>query len=359
MLKVRPGIMEIAPYVGGESGVEGLNRVHRLASNENPLGASPKAVEAYRAMAGELHRYPDGSARYLRQAIGEAEGLDPEQIVCGAGSDELISLLMRAYAGPGDEIIHSAHGFLMYAISARSVGARPVSAPEADLKADVDAIVVSLTPATRMVFLANPNNPTGSYLPASALAELRRRLPENVLLVIDAAYAEYVEEDDYANGAELVSANDNVVMLRTFSKIHGLAALRLGWAYCPPGIVDVLHRLRGPFNVGAPALAAGIAAVEDREHQERSRLHNRRLLSRFKSEVEALGLLAPPSYGNFILLRFPAGADQAEQALEALKSRGVLVRGMRGYGLQDSLRVTIGLEEEMKVTREALSEFLS
>ncbi|MDX1401225.1 MAG: histidinol-phosphate transaminase, partial [Kiloniellales bacterium] len=279
--------------------------------------------------------------------------------VCGAGSDELISLLMRAYAGPGDEIIHSAHGFLMYAISARSVGARPVSAPEADLKADVDAIVVSLTPATRMVFLANPNNPTGSYLPASALAELRRRLPENVLLVIDAAYAEYVEEDDYANGAELVSANDNVVMLRTFSKIHGLAALRLGWAYCPPGIVDVLHRLRGPFNVGAPALAAGIAAVEDREHQERSRLHNRRLLSRFKSEVEALGLLAPPSYGNFILLRFPAGADQAEQALEALKSRGVLVRGMRGYGLQDSLRVTIGLEEEMKVTREALSEFLS
>ncbi len=358
MLKARPGIMDIAPYIGGEAHVQGVNRIHRLASNENPLGASPKAIAAYEALSGELHRYPDGSASELRHAIAEVEGLDPARIVCGAGSDELISLLVRAYAGPGDEVLYSAHGFLMYSIAARSAGATPVTAPEADLRADIDAFLVRVTPATRILFLANPNNPTGSYLSAAALAELRRRLPEDVLLVIDAAYAEYAEAEDYSDGAGLVAAHDNVVMLRTFSKIHGLAALRLGWGYCPGEVADVLHRLRGPFNVSAPALAAGVAAIRDAGHLETSRRHNKQWLNWFAEEAKAMGLLVAPSLGNFLLVRFPDAAKSAEAALEALRARGVLVRGMGGYGLPDSLRITIGLEEDMQATADALREFL-
>ncbi len=356
MATPRPGILELSPYVGGESSIPGVNRVIRLASNENALGPSPRAVAAYEALKGELHRYPDGGATELRDAIAETEGLAAAQIVCGAGSDELITLLVRAYAGPGDEVLHSEHGFLMYALAAAAAGAKAVAAPEADLTADIEALLVRTTPRTRLLFLANPNNPTGSYLSAAALRHLRDRLSPEVLLVIDSAYAEYVGAGDYSAGADLVEAHDNVIMMRTFSKIHGLAALRLGWAYCPETVADVLNRVRGPFNVSQAAQAAGIAAIRDRQHRERSRRHNETWLAWFAAEVEKFGLEACPSAGNFLLVRFPGGARAASVAAAALKERGILVRAMGAYGLPDCLRITIGTEEDMRATAAAIAE---
>lgn len=355
-IKPRPGILDVAPYVGGESKAAGANRIIRLASNENPLGPSPAAIAAYEAAKAQLHRYPDGGASALRQAIEEAESVDSARIVCGAGSDELIGLLVRAYAGPGDEVLYSEHGFLMYAISAKTAGAKAVAAPEANLTADVDGLLARVTDRTRLLFIANPNNPTGSYLSDGALRRLRHGLPDHVLLVIDAAYAEYVTAPDYPQAAGLVEAHDNVVMLRTFSKIHGLAALRLGWAYCPAHVVDVLNRVRGPFNVSQAAQAAGAAAIRDREHIARSAAHNAKWLAWFSAEVQKAGIEALPSVGNFVLLRFAGGKAQAEAVLAATKRQGILLRGMAGYGLPDCLRVTIGTEEDMRATAEALAE---
>ncbi|WP_366556642.1 histidinol-phosphate transaminase [Aquibaculum sediminis] len=352
-LQVRPGIMEIAAYVGGEAAIPGVERVIRLASNENPLGPSPRAVEAYRAVADELHRYPDGGAVALREAIAQALNLDAARIVCGAGSDELISLLTRAYAGPGDEVLYSRHGFLMYPIAAKSVGATPVAAPERELTADVDALLAAVTERTRLLFLANPNNPTGSCLPASEIERLHAGLPDSVLLVLDSAYAEYVEGADYSDGSALVEKHDNVVMTRTFSKIHGLASLRLGWAYCPPAVADVLHRVRGPFNVAAPAQAAGVAAIGDSEHLERSRRHNAAARTAFIEGLKRLNLRAEPSEGNFVLVRF----GDAAAAAAHLKQEGILVRRMDAYGLPQHLRVTIGTDEEMARVLDALSRF--
>jgi histidinol-phosphate aminotransferase len=357
---VRPGILDIAPYVGGEAGLAGQQRVIRLASNESPLGPSPRAAEAYRALAGELHRYPDGAAHALREAIGRTFGLDPARIVCGAGSDELISLVTRAYAGPGDEVLYSRHGFLMYAIAARTVGATPVAADERDLTADVDALIAATTARTRILFLANPNNPTGSILPADAVRRLREALPDDVLLVVDAAYAEYVSRNDYEPGAAMVEAGDNVVMLRTFSKIYGLAALRLGWAYCPPAVADVLNRVRGPFNVAAPALAAGVAALADAEHTRQARESNDRWLPWFRDQASALGLTAWPSAGNFVLLQFAADpARGADAACGYLNARGIIPRRMAAYGLPDCLRVTVGGEADMRAVVDALAAFLA
>ena len=358
-LQPRPGILEIAPYVGGESGLAGHARVVKLASNENPLGASPKAIAAYRAEAERLHLYPDGHATALREAIGRRYGLDPARIVCGAGSDELLSLLARAYAGPGDEVIFTEHGFAMYPIITRTVGATPVVVGETNLTADVDAILAAATPRTRIVFLANPNNPTGTYLPAEEVERLRRGLPERVLLVIDAAYAEYVARNDYEPGVRLVDAWPNVVMTRTFSKIHGLAALRLGWCYCPAAVADVLNRVRGPFNVAAPAIAAGVAAIEDTEHAAASARHNAEWLAWFSEQCRALGLVVPPSAGNFVLVRFPGAAGRdAEAALRHLNARGIIPRRMGGYGLPDSLRITIGTADDMRAVVAALAELM-
>ncbi|MDX1710627.1 MAG: histidinol-phosphate transaminase [Rhodovibrionaceae bacterium] len=356
VLSPRPGILDIAPYVGGESKAPGANRTIRLASNENPLGASPQAIEAYKALAAELHRYPDGASAELRHTIAETQGLDAARIVCGAGSDELIALLVRAYAGPGDEVLFSAHGFLMYPIAARTAGATPVAAPETGLRADVDALLARVNERTRLVFLANPNNPTGSYLPGEDIARLHAGLPDDVLLVLDAAYAEYVDASDYETGAKLVDDKANVVMTRTFSKIHGLAALRLGWAYGPAEVVDVLNRLRGPFNVSAPAQAAGVAALRDAEHVRRSVSHNRQWRAWFAERAAAAGLEPQPSQGNFLLLRFAGGPSAAEAAVGRLKSQGVLIRQMSAYGLPDCLRVTIGTGEEMEAAAAALKE---
>jgi histidinol-phosphate aminotransferase len=355
----RPGILDIAPYVGGEATIAGVERPIRLASNESALGPSPKAMAAYRALASDIHRYPEGSSEVLREAIGRHHGLDPAQIVCGAGSDELIALLLRCYAGPGDEVLYSRHGFLMYPIGALSVGATPVAAPERALTADVDSLLAHVTPRTRLVFIANPNNPTGTYLGAEELSRLHAGLPSSVVLAIDAAYAEFVNRNDYEAGARLVDGADNVVMLRTFSKIYALAGLRLGWGYFPPAIADVLNRVRGPFNVSTPALAAGVAAVEDTDALSRARAHNDRWQPWFSNRLAAIGLPLTPSVGNFVLPRFPdePGRD-AQAAFAFLQSRGILTRMMGGYGLPQYLRITIGTGQEMEKVAAALGEFM-
>jgi histidinol-phosphate aminotransferase len=359
-LRPRPGILEIEPYVGGKAEVAGIARAIKLSANESPLGPSPKAIDVLRAAAPEAHRYPDGGADRLRQTIGGRFDLDPERIVCGAGSDELIQLLMRAYAGPGDEVLYSAHGFLMYKLSALGVGATPVAAPERALTADVDALLARLSSRTRMVFLANPNNPTGSYLDADDLARLHAGLPEDVLLVIDAAYAEYVRRNDYTAGIDLVERADNVVMTRTFSKLFGLAALRVGWLYARPPVVDVLHRIRGPFNVSTPAQVAAVAALEDLEHQEHARAHNDRWLPWLGVELSRLGLEVHPSVANFVLVAFEvSGAHTAAAASAWLEERAIIARPMAAYGLPDCLRLSVGLEDENRAAVAALREFMA
>ena len=358
-LKIRPGIGDITPYVGGDSALAGVKRVIKLASNEGALGPSPKAVAAIRKAARESHRYPDGAATRLREALARRHGLDPARIVCGAGSDELIGLLCRAYAGPGDEVLHSRHGFLMYPIAARTAGATPVAAPETRLTADVDALLAHVSSRTRILFLANPNNPTGSYLAAAELKRLRAGLPDSVLMVIDAAYAEYVGHNDYEAGVALVEAGDNVVMTRTFSKIYGLGGVRLGWAYCPEGVADTLNRVRNPFNVAAAALAAGEAALADQAFTDRVRRHNDAWLPWLRERLQALGLEVPPSAGNFLLVRFrPESGRDATAADAFLRRRGIIVRRVAAYDLADSLRVTIGAEHEVRAVAEALAEFV-
>jgi histidinol-phosphate aminotransferase len=355
-----PGILDISPYIGGESQAPAGLRPIRLASNESALGPSPKAIAAYRARADDIHRYPDGTAAELRTALGRHYNLDPERIICGAGSDELITLLLRGYAGPGGEVLHSRHGFLMYPIGAQAVGATPVAVPERDLTADVDGFLARITDRTRIVIIANPNNPTGTYLSRSELARLHAGLPSDVLLAVDAAYAEFVNRNDYEPGVELVNRADNVVMLRTFSKIYALAGLRLGWAYCPPAIADVLNRIRGPFNVGAPALAAGVAAVEDVEALARARAHNDRWQPWLTERLAALGLTSTASVGNFVLPRFPDEPRRnAEAAYDFLHARGILTRKMGAYGLPQYLRITIGTGEEMEILAAALAEFMA
>ena len=352
-LTPRPGILDIVPYVGGGSAITGVEQVIRLASNESALGPSPRAIAAYRQVAGELHRYPDGSTQRLRNAIAARHGLDPARIVCGNGSDELLDLLARAYAGPGDEVLYSQYGFLVYRLSATGVGARPVAAPETAYRADVGALLDHVSARTRVVYVANPNNPTGTYLSADGLVRLREGLPDNVLLVVDAAYAEFVERNDYSSGLELVDRYETVVMTRTFSKAYGLAALRLGWAYGPPAVADVLNRLRQPFNITAPAQAAGVAALEDIAHLDAARAHNDHWLPRLSQDIAALGFAVVPSVANFVLVRF---ADQAAaRATEGhLRRDGIIVRDMRAYGLPDCLRITVGRDEENALLLDSL-----
>jgi histidinol-phosphate aminotransferase len=356
-LTPRPGIMEIAPYVPGEAMIAGHAHPAQLAANENALGPGADAISAYRAGADSLHRYPDSGALALTQAIADAHGLDPTRIVCGAGSDEILALLGRAYAGPGDEVLYTAHGFLMYPIIARSVGATPVQAPEEDLTANVDQLLEAVTEKTKIVFLANPNNPTGTMLSGMELRRLRAGLPSNVLLVIDAAYAEYVDDPAYEGGAALVDDSQNTVMTRTFSKIHGLAALRLGWCYAPADVISVLHRIRGPFNVTAPAIAAGAAAITDAGHVERSRAHNRAERQRLRDRLAQLGLSGPEGHGNFLLIQF-ADPERAEAALQAMNAAGVIPRRVAGYGLPECLRITVGTAVENDSVITALTDFV-
>jgi histidinol-phosphate aminotransferase len=357
--KPRPSVLEIAPYVPGKAKAGAVPAVHKLSSNETPLGASPKAIAAFKAAAEKLELYPDGAHVTLREAIARRYGLDPARIVCGAGSDELISFLCNAYLGPGDEAVQSEYGFLMYAISTLAAGGRMVSAPERDFVADVDALLAAVTPNTKLVFLANPNNPTGTYLPFSEVKRLAESLPPHVLLVIDAAYAEYVRRNDYSAGLELAATMDNVVMLRTFSKIHGLAALRIGWMYGPAAVVDAVNRVRGPFNLGAAAIAAGTAAIDDTAHVENAIAHNEMWLGWLEAELASLGLSATPSVGNFLLVHFPdVDGKRAADADAFLQDRGIVVRRMDGYGLKGALRITIGTEAANRAVAEALAAFV-
>jgi len=355
----RPGVLGIAPYVPGKSKATGGARLHKLSSNETPLGPSPAALEAYRAAAESLDRYPDGSATALRNAIGAAYGLNPERIVCGAGSDEVLNLIAHAYIGPGDEAIHTKHGFLVYPIAIRAAGGTPIVAAETDLTADVDTILAKVSDKTRAIFLANPNNPTGTYVPFKDVRRLHAALPAHVLLVLDAAYAEYVRRNDYESGIELAGTADNVVMTRTFSKIYGLAGLRIGWCYGPAHVVDALNRIRGPFNVSAPAIAAGVAALGDRAHLERAFAHNEEWLPRVTAAVEKLGLKVTPSVGNFLLIHFPdAAGKRAADADAFLLKRGVVLRRMEAYSLPNALRMTVGSAESNEATIAALAEFI-
>ncbi|MGD9884442.1 MAG: histidinol-phosphate transaminase [Reyranella sp.] len=353
----RPGIMKIAPYVPGKDSIEGRKTIAKLSSNEGALGPSPRAMAAYAKAAAELHRYPDGDSAGLRAAIGRHYGLDPARIVCGAGSDELLNLLVRAYCGEGDELIHSQYGFLMYPINALGAGATPVAAPETDYRADVDAILAKVTDRTRVVCLANPNNPTGTYITKDEVRRLHAGLPGNVLLVIDAAYAEYVSRNDYESGVELVDKADNVVMTRTFSKIYGLGGLRLGWMYGPAGIVDVMSRLRQPFNVNLAAQAAGVAALADIAHTDASRTNNDIWLPWLSAELAKLGLKPLPSVGNFVTVGF-GSRERAAAANDWLMNDGLIPRMIAGYGLPEHLRITIGTEEEVKAVQASLARFV-
>ncbi|MBF9232783.1 histidinol-phosphate transaminase [Microvirga alba] len=355
----RPSVMEIEAYVPGKSAAAGVAKIHKLSSNETPLGPSPKVMEAIRAV-DSLELYPDGSATRLREAIAAKYGLDANRIICGAGSDELLSLVTNAYVGPGDEGIFSEHGFLVYRIAILAAGGVPVVAKEKDYRADVDAILAKVTPKTKIVFLANPNNPTGTYLPFDEVKRLHAGLPPHVLLVLDAAYAEYVRRNDYESGLELVATSDNVVMTRTFSKIYGLANLRLGWMVGPAHVIDAVNRIRGPFNINGPALVAGIAAVQDDVHVAKAIAHNEEWLAWLTREIEALGLRVTPSVGNFLLIHFPQEPGKTSKEADAfLSSRGLILRRIDAYGLPHALRLTVGSEEANRLLVAALRDFLN
>ncbi len=354
----KAGILDIAAYVPGKSAAPSGIKIAKLSSNESPLGAGSKAKQALAAMDNNLQEYPDASALELRQAIGAAHGLNPDNIICGNGSDDLLSMLANAYLAPGDEAIYTEHGFLCYPIVIRGAGAIAKVASETDCLADVDAILSCVTKRTKLVFLANPNNPTGTYLPISEVRRLHAALPKDVLLIIDAAYAEYVQRNDYESGIELVSANENVVMTRTFSKIHGLASLRIGWAYAPAHVIDAMNRIRGPFNVNAAAIAAGTAAIGDTAHLQDSIAHNNKWLLWVSEKLEKIDLRVTPSVGNYILIHFPEGLKSAKAADTLLSTKGYILRAVTGYGFPNSLRMTIGTEDENRGVVGILEQFM-
>jgi len=347
----RPEVLTISPYIGGESELPGINRTIKLSSNEGAFGVPPGAQAAIRRVAEDAFRYPDGGADALREAIGRRWGLDPARIVCGAGSDDLIYQFCLAYGGPGRDIVMSAHGFAIYFIAGTYAGSRVIKVPERNLTADVDAMLAAVSPATRLMFLANPNNPTGSMLPHDEVARLRANLPPEVLLVLDAAYAEYVTRPDYDAGIRLVDATDNTVMTRTFSKVFGLGGMRIGWCCGPPDVIDVLNRTRGPFNVS-------VAAQAEPGWVEKVRDHNTEWRPRLAAGLAAAGIKVWPSEGNFVLADF-ATPETAEAADAFLRRRGIIVRGVRGYGLPHCLRITVGTAEEVQAVIEGLAAFMA
>ncbi len=352
----RPGILDIEPYVPGAS-KGGGDKVIKLSSNENPLGPSPKAMQAYKDTADKMHRYPDGGSVELRSAIANKYSMDAERIVCGTGSDELISLLCRAYCGEGDEILYTQHGFLMYPIAALSAGATPVKAAEPERKTDLETLFDAITDKTKMIFIANPNNPTGALVKKDALLEFHAKLRPDILLILDSAYAEFVEEENYTDGRDMVDRFDNVVMLRTFSKIYGLGGMRVGWSYSSKEIADVLNRIRGIFNLSIATQAAALAALADDDYIKRSLQVNSQQKKWITERFETLGIHVYPGEGNFIL--FTLGSEgKAVACLNFMKERGILLRGMIAYGLPDCLRMTIGLPEDMQAIDCAMREFL-
>ncbi len=357
-LKPRPGVLAVDPYVPGRSKLAGAGPVIKLSSNETPLGPSPHAVKAFREAAGQLDRYPDGSYTLLREALGAFYGLNPAHIVCGNGSDEIFHILAQAYLGPGDEAIYTEHGFLVYRIAILAAGAEPVIAPERNLTADVDAILAHVTPRTRAVFIANPNNPTGTYLNVQDVNRLRGALPENVLLILDGAYAEYVTANDYEAGIELVATTPNTIMTRTFSKIYGLAAARVGWAYAPAPIADAINRIRSPFNLAQPSIEAAVAALEDRQHIAQAKAHNELWRDRVTRSLREIGYDVPDSAANFVLIPFGTEPGHTAQDADAhLNAKRIILRHVGAYKLPHALRMTIGLDHENRAVLDALREF--
>jgi histidinol-phosphate aminotransferase len=352
----KPGILDITPYVGGRAHVESAGEVFKLSSNESAIGSSPLAVTAYNQSAGGLDIYPEGSAMILREAIAKAFGLDAARIVCGNGSDELLTMLAAAYLRPGDEVLFSEHSFLVYKIAALANSAVPVAVSEKNLRTDIDAMLAAVTSKTRIVYLANPNNPTGSYLPHDEVRRLHEGLRPDTLLVIDAAYAEYVRRNDYETGIEMVSSFGNVVMTRTFSKIYGLAGLRVGWAYCPAAVVDALNRIRGPFNVSVPAQRAAAAALSDRAHVDAGIAHNEKWRSWLTQEIRKAGFRVDDSVANFVLIHF-ADEKTAQAADIYLSGRGIILRHVANYGLPQCLRLSVGSEAANRAALAALSAF--
>jgi histidinol-phosphate aminotransferase len=356
----RPGVLDVPLYVPGKSKLTGDGPVIKLSSNETPLGPSPHALAAYRAAADNMERYPDGAATALREAIADHAGLDPAHLVCGAGSDELFHLLAQAYLGPGDEAIYTAHGFLVYRIVILAAGATPVIAPEPELRASADQIIAKLSPRTRAVFIANPNNPTGTYMPADELARLRAALPEHVLLVLDGAYAEYVGQDNFDAGFGMVAQSRNTVVTRTFSKIHGLAAARVGWAFCPETIAQVLNRIRSPFNVSGPGMAAAIEAIRDTDHVARAVAHNAQWRAWLSAQLRDCGIDVGVSHAHFVLAHFSAQGEKTAAAADAwLQARRIIVRRLEAYGLPHALRISVGLEPENRALASALADFMA
>ncbi|HTJ56743.1 MAG TPA: histidinol-phosphate transaminase [Devosiaceae bacterium] len=351
----QPGILKIAPYVPGRSDAPAGIEPVKLSANESPLGASPKALEALRLAIGRPEIYPEGSSRLLREALGEVHGIDPARIVCGFGSDDLLHVLAQAYLGPGDEAVMSQYGFNIYPIVTRAAGAELVVAAETDYRADIEALLGAVTPRTKIVLLANPNNPTGTYLSAVELDRLHQGLRRDVLLVIDSAYAEYVTAADYSVGIDLVNRTENVVMVRTFSKM-GLAAERIGWMYGPEHIVDAVNRIRGPFNVTVAGQAAAAAATRDTEFTARLRQYNAQWRDWLTASLASNAIRVLASQGNFILALFPDVAT-AKAAFAALRGKGLIVREMHGYGIPEGLRISIGREEHMRGVVEILKEF--
>lgn len=348
-IKAHSFLSEIKNYVPGKSAISGKKAI-KLSSNENALGSSPLALAAYTKHGEDVFRYADGSCTLLREKLAQKNNIDAGRIVCGAGSDENIALITHAFAGQDDEVIYTEHGFLMYPISAKRVGAMSVKVPEKNLKADVDAIIAAITDKTRIIFIANPNNPTGSYLNANEVARLIDKTPKNVLIVLDHAYDEFVTASDYPNALALVEKNDNVVVTRTFSKIYGLASLRIGWSYSSQYVADILNKIRGPFNVGGPAQVAAAAALDDDKFLEKSKEHNqkwREILTEeiAKCDFDGTKIIVHPSQGNFILLDF-GSENSCQKANEFFLENGFVLREMSAYGLPNCLRMTVGSEEE-------------
>ena len=357
----KPGILDIAPYTPGKSPVPVAGRkLFKLSANETPFGPSPQAIEVYRAASTHLEDYPEGTSRILREAIGKSFGLDPDRIICGAGSDEILNMLAHTYLGVGDEAISTTHGFLVYPIATLANGAVNVVAAETDFTTNVDAILNCVTERTKLVWLANPNNPTGTYIPFDEVRRLRAGLPPHVLLVLDAAYSDYVSRNDYEMGIELVSTNDNTVLTHTFSKIHGLAALRIGWMFGPEHIVDAVNRVRGPFNVSTPAMLAAKAAIEDTAHIRMSQLFNEQWRARLTDEITKLGIKVTPGVANFILMHFSETGSKTAAAADAfLTERGLVLRALGNYKLPHSLRMTIGTDEANELALDALRDFMT
>lgn len=353
-LRPQPGIMEIALYQGGASKIAGQENPLKLSSNENPFGCSPEAQAAVADAALNMHRYPSTDHAALREAIADVHALDPQQIICGVGSDEILNLLAYAFAGEGDEILYPEHGFSMYRIFALSAGATPVEAPERDRRVDVDAMIAALTDATRLVYLANPANPSGTALDIAELTRLADAIPSNCLLVLDGAYAEFF--DGYDGGAALVRARENVVMTRTFSKLYGLGGLRVGWGYAPQHIIDVLNRIRGPFNLSTVALAGATAAMRDRAFVAHCLTENAEQRVRLTQGLRQLGISCDASEANFVLARF-ADENEAIAADRHLKEAGILVRLVKGYGFPEALRITVGSAEDVTRVLQALASF--